>query len=105
MAHLCGLASSHGKGMQKAVARLISVFTATMERVSAMGETYTAHDYFNDPSHPGFLEWGLKIDKLCENTFGLGILDLPDRDYSAAFADGLRPTQVLAEIIDEFGLN
>ena len=70
-----------------------------------MADTYTAHDYFNDPSRPGFLEWGLKIDKLCEDTFGLGILDLPDRDYSAAFADGLRPTQVLAEIIDEFGLN
>lgn len=70
-----------------------------------MTSAYTAHDYFNDPSRPGFLEWGLKIDKLCEDTFGLGILDLPDRDYSGAFADGLRPTQVLAEIIDEFGLN
>ena len=70
-----------------------------------MADTYTAKDYFNDPSRPGFLEWGLKIDKLCEDTLGLGILDLPDRDYSAAFADGLRPTQVLAEIIDEFGLN
>ena len=70
-----------------------------------MSNAYTARDYFNDPERPGFLECGLKIDKLCEDTFGLGILDLPDRDYSAAFADGLRPTQVLAEIIDEFGLN
>lgn len=70
-----------------------------------MAETYTAHDYFNDPSRPGFLEWGLKIDKLLMDTLTLGVLDLPDRDYSAAFADGLRPTQVLAEIIDEFGLN
>ena len=70
-----------------------------------MTSAYTARDYFNDPSRPGFLEWGLKIDQLCVDTFGLGILDLPDRDYSAAFADGLRPTQVLAEIIDEFGLN
>ena len=70
-----------------------------------MSNAYTARDYFNDPSRPGFLKWGLKIDELCFCTFGLGVLDLPDRDYSAAFADGLRPTQVLAEIIDEFGLN
>ena len=70
-----------------------------------MTSAYTAHDYFNDPTRPGFLEWGLKIDALCVDTFGLGILDLPDRDYSAAFADGLRPTQVLAEIIDEFDLS
>ena len=70
-----------------------------------MTSVYTAHDYFNDPERPGFLERGLKIGKLCETTLGLGILDLPDRDYSAAFADGLRPTQVLAEIIDEFGMN
>ena len=68
-----------------------------------MPDIYTAHDYFNDPERPGFLEWGLKIDRLCEYTLGLGILDLPDRDYSGAFADGLLPTQVLAQIIDEFG--
>ena len=66
---------------------------------------YTAKDYFNDPTRPGFLEWGLKVDKLLTDTLTLGVLDLPDRDYSAAFADGLRPTQVLAEIIDEFGAN
>lgn len=68
-----------------------------------MADTYEAKDYFNDPTRPGFLEWGLEIDKLLTDTFGMGVLDLPDMDYSGYFADGLRPRKVLAIIIDEMG--
>lgn len=67
-----------------------------------MTSAYTARDYFNDPSRPRFLEWGLKIDRLLNLNLGLGVLDLPDQDYSAMFEDGMRETAVVAHIIDEF---
>lgn len=66
-------------------------------------DEYTARDYFTCPKRPGFLAWGLKVDEILERTIGMGILDLPDQDYSAMYEDGMRPSAVVAKIIDDFG--
>lgn len=66
-------------------------------------EGFEAKDYFNDPERPGFLEWGLEVDRLLVATLTLGVLDLPDQDYSSMFADDVRPSAVVAMIIDEMG--
>lgn len=66
-----------------------------------MAETYTARDYFTCPKRPGFLAWGLKVDEILQNTLDMGVLDLPDQDYSAMYADGMRPSAVVAKIIDD----
>lgn len=40
-------------------------------------------EYFTCPDRPDFLKFGTLVNKRLENKCGLGILDLPDQDYTS----------------------
>lgn len=60
-------------------------------------------DYFTCPDRPGFLAWGLAVDKALTQRIGLGVLDLPDQDYSSMYEDGLTASETVAEVLDATG--
>lgn len=44
-------------------------------------------DYFTCSERPGFLAFGKKMEAALVGKCGLGVLDLPDQDYSSLFED------------------
>lgn len=59
--------------------------------------------YFTCPDRPGFLAWGLKVDAALEAKCGMGVLDLPDWDYSSAYEDMSEPDEVADEVLADQG--
>jgi hypothetical protein len=43
----------------------------------------TIREYFTDPDHPTFLRFGALVNRQLVERCGLGVLDLPDQDYSS----------------------
>lgn len=66
-----------------------------------MSELYS---YYYDPDRPGFLEFAEAVNKIAEQKIGMGILDLPDQDYSSFFADELSPEDAWEIIVENEGL-
>lgn len=44
-------------------------------------------DYFTCSDRPRFLEFGKKMEAALVDRCGLGVLELPDQDYSSLFED------------------
>lgn len=63
----------------------------------------TVADYFTCPDRPGFLAWGEAVEKALVAQCGMGVLDLPDADYSSMYEDGYEPEEAAAEVLEENG--
>lgn len=57
--------------------------------------------YFTDPDRPTFLEFGKLVDARLVKRCGLGILDLPDQDYSSLHEDWDGTEEHANDIADE----
>lgn len=57
--------------------------------------------YFTDPTRPTFLRFGKLVNARLEERCGLGILDLPDQDYSSLHEDWDGTVEHANEIADE----
>lgn len=44
-------------------------------------------EYFTCSERPGFLAFGKKMERALVSKCGLGVLDLPDQDYSSLFEE------------------
>lgn len=63
----------------------------------------TAAEYFTCPDRPGFLPWGLAVEKALIAKCGMGVLDLPDAPYSDMYEDMLEPEDAADEVLAEQG--
>lgn len=57
--------------------------------------------YFTDPDRPTFLEFGKLVNARLVKRCGLGILDLPDQDYSSYHEDWDGSEEHANDIADE----
>ena len=57
--------------------------------------------YFTCPNRPTFLQFGKLVNARIESRIGLGILDLPDQDYSSLHEDWDGTVEHANEIADE----
>lgn len=58
-------------------------------------------EYFTCPDRPTFLQFGKLVNARIEARCGLGILDLPDQDYSSLHEDWDGTVQHACDIADE----
>jgi hypothetical protein len=58
-------------------------------------------EYFTCPDRPTFLQFGKLVNARIESRCGLGILDLPDQDYSSLHEDWDGTVQHACDIADE----
>ena len=58
-------------------------------------------DYFGDPDRPTFLTFGKLVNARLVKRCGLGVLDLPDQDYSSLHEDWDGTKEHAFEIADE----
>jgi hypothetical protein len=58
-------------------------------------------EYFTDPDRPTFLQFGKLVNARIESRCGLGILDLPDQDYSSLHEEWDGTVQHACDIADE----
>lgn len=58
-------------------------------------------EYFTCPERPGFLAFGKKMERALVNRCGLGVLDLPDQDYSSMFEDWDGSDEAIADMADD----
>lgn len=60
-------------------------------------------EYFTCADRPGFLRWGLDVDAALVRACGLGVLDLPDADYSSMYEDGMNPAEAARDVLEAEG--
>ena len=59
--------------------------------------------YFTCPDRPGFLAWGLAVDAALTTECGMGVLDLPDADYSSLYEDGMTAADAALDVLADQG--